>query len=94
MRQATAPLVLCVCPRSPAAIADADRRAVLDEAEQALLAATGTIPNVHTISSASLLRHYAINDYYDSQSHQVGHIPYTPEGYLAIATALVRSIYA
>jgi FkbH-like protein/FkbM family methyltransferase len=93
MDQATAPLVLCVCPSSPAAIADADRQAVLDEAEQALLAAAGTIPNVHTISSASLLRPYAVTDYYDPQSHHVGHIPYTPEGYAAIGTALVRSIY-
>ena len=92
MNQAAAPLVLCLCPRSPAATAAADRQAVLDEAEQALLAAVGTIPNVHTISSASLMRHYAVKDYHDPQSHHLGHIPYTSEGYAAIGTALVRSI--
>ena len=94
MNQSTAPLVLCVCPRTPAAAADAAQQAVLDEAEQTLLAAAGTIANVHTIGSASLLRHYAINDYYDPHSHHVGHIPYTPEGYAAIGTALVRTIYS
>jgi len=92
MNQAAAPLVLCLCPRFPAATAAADRQAVLDEAEQALLAAVGTIPNVHTISSASLMRHYAVKDYHDPQSHHLGHIPYTSEGYAAIGTALVRSI--
>ena len=92
MNHAAAPLVLCLCPRAPAATGGADRQAVLDEAEQALLAAVGTIPNVHTISSASLMRHYAVKDYHDPQSHHLGHIPYTSEGYAAIGTALVRSI--
>jgi FkbH-like protein/FkbM family methyltransferase len=93
MNEATAPLVLCVCPRTPAAAADADQQAALDDAEQTLLSAAGTIPNVHTIGSASLLRHYPIKDYYDPHSHHAGHIPYTPEGYAAIGTALIRTIY-
>ena len=51
------------------------------------------IANVHIISSASLLRRYPVNDYYDPHSHHVGHIPYTPECYAAIGTALVRTIF-
>ena len=93
MNQATVPLVLCFCPRTPAAEADAELKAALDDAEQTLLSEAGTIANVHTISSASLLRHYPVNDYYDPHSHHVGHIPYTPECYAAIGTALVRTIF-
>ena len=52
-----------------------------------------TIPNVHSIGSASLLQRYPVEDYYDPHSHQAGHIPYTPECYAAIGTALVRAIF-
>jgi len=93
MHQTTVPLVLCICPRSPAAEADAPLKAALQEAEEILLSEAGTIANVHTISSASLLRQYPVNDYYDSHSHHIGHIPYTPECYAGIATALVRTIF-
>jgi FkbH-like protein/FkbM family methyltransferase len=93
MNQATAPMVLCVCPRTPAAEADAELKAALNDAEQALLSEAGDIANLHTISSASLLRRYPVNDYYDPHSHHAGHIPYTPECYAAIGTALVRAIF-
>jgi FkbH-like protein/FkbM family methyltransferase len=93
MSQATAPLVLCVCPRTPAAAADPGVQAALNDVEETLLSAAGTIPNVHAIGSASLLRHYPVSDYYDLHSHHVGHIPYTPEGYAAIGTALFRAIH-
>lgn len=93
MNQATVPLVLCLCPRTPAAEVDAPLKAALNDAEEALLSEAGTIANVHTISSASPLRHYPVNDYYDPHSHHVGHIPYTPECYAAIGTALVRTIF-
>jgi FkbH-like protein/FkbM family methyltransferase len=93
MNQATAPLVLCFGPRTPAAEADAELKAALNDAEEALLGEAGRITNVHTISSASPLRRYPVNDYYDPHSHHVGHIPYTPECYAAIGTALVRTIF-
>lgn len=93
MNQAKVPLVLCICPRSPAAEANRELTAALTDAEDALLSEAGTIANVHTISSASLWRQYPVNDYYDSQTHHLAHILYTPEGYTAIATALVRTIF-
>ncbi|HME62727.1 MAG TPA: HAD-IIIC family phosphatase, partial [Candidatus Binatia bacterium] len=93
MNQTTVPLVLCFCPRTPAAETEAELKAALNDAEEVLLSEAGTIANVHTISSASLLRQYPVNDYYDSHSHHIGHIPYTPECYAAISTALVRTIY-
>jgi FkbH-like protein/FkbM family methyltransferase len=93
MNQATVSLVLCFCPRTPAAEADAELKAVLNDAEQTLLSEAGKIANVHTMSSASLLRRYPVNDYYDPHSHHVGHIPYTSECYAAIGTALVRTLF-
>jgi HAD superfamily phosphatase (TIGR01681 family) len=93
MEQASVPLVLCICPRSPTAEIDVNLSAALKDAEQALLEEASRILKVHTISSASLLRQYPVKDYYDSHSHYVGHIPYTPDCYAAIGTALVRTIF-
>jgi len=95
MNQATAPLVLCVCPRTPtpALETDAELKAVLDAAEQTLLSEAGAIANVHTIGSAAMLRRYPVNEYYDPHSDQLGHIPYTAPGYAGVGTALFRAIY-
>jgi len=93
MRQAAAPLVLCVCPRTPAAEADPELKSVLKDAEEALLSEARKIASVHTVGSASPLQRYPIDDYYDPESHRLGHIPYTPACYAAIGTALVRAIF-
>jgi len=93
MNQAAVPLVLFFCPRTPAAEADAELKAALSDAEESLLSEAARIANVHTISSAALLQRYPVNDYYDPHSHHAGHIPYTPECYAAIATALVRTLF-
>ena len=66
-------------------------KAALDDAEQTLLSEAGAIANVHAIGSAAPLRRYPVSDYYDPHSHQLGHVPYTPECYAAIGTALVRT---
>src|SRR5262249_43944856 len=93
MNQTTVPLVLCLCPRTPAAGTDAELKAALNDAEEALLSEAGRIANVHTISSAAPLERYRVDDYYDPHSHHAGQIPYTPECYAAIGTAVVRTVF-
>ena len=93
MDRAAVPLVLCVSPRTPAAEADTELTAALDDAERTLLSEAASIASVHAIGSASPLRRYPVEDYYDAHSHQVGHVPYTPECYAAIGTALVRTLF-
>ena len=87
------PLVLCVSPRSPKAEIDAELKATLDAAEHALMSDARQVPNVYVIGSETWSQRYPVKDYYDSLSHQLGHIPYTPEGYAAIGTALVRTFH-
>ena len=93
MSQSTVPLVLCFCPRTPAAETDTELKATLNDAEEALSSEAGAIANVHIISSASSLRRHPVTDYYDPHSHEIAHIPYTSECYAAIGTALVRTIF-
>src|SRR5206468_7165132 len=83
MERGTAPLILCCTPC----------QAGLKEIEEALLSEAAKLPNVHTISSASLLQRYPVKECYDPHTNQAGHIPYTAEGYAAVGTTLVRTIF-
>ena len=91
--QTSAPLVLCFCPASPAAEANAELKAAIVDAERELLLRTSTWAGVSTIGSEALLRRYPVAEYYDIHSHQLGDIPYTPECFAAIGTALFRTIF-
>jgi FkbH-like protein/FkbM family methyltransferase len=92
MQPESAPVVLCVAPRTLAAADDAELNAALDGAEERLLADAGTVPNVHTIRSAAVRERYPVKDYSDPHGRHIAHIPYTTEGYAAIGTSLFRAI--
>lgn len=91
--QTSAPLVLCFCPPSPAAKANAELQAAIGDAERELLLRTSTLAGVSTIDSETLLRRYPVEEYYDVDGHQLGDIPYTAECYAAVGTALFRTIF-
>ena len=91
--QTPAPLVLCFCPASPAVEANAELKVALGDAERELLSRAGTLASVSAIGSESLSRRYPVAEYYDVHGHQLGDIPYTPECYAAIGTALFRTIF-
>ena len=94
MRHSKVPLLLGFCPASAAVRTDPALKASLEAAEERLATEVSQIADVHTIRSASLLARYQREDYADPHSHQLGHIPYTPEGYAAIGTALFRALFS
>jgi FkbH-like protein/FkbM family methyltransferase len=89
----SAPLVLCFCPASPAVETNAELKAAVVDAERELLLRANRFAGVSTIGSEALLRRYPVAEYYDIHSHELGDIPYTPECYAAIGTALFRTIF-
>ncbi len=93
MPHSAAPMLLCVCPRSPEAGNRAGLNEALDSGEQKLLSSAANIANVHCIHSRAILNRYPVRDYYDRHSHQLGHVPYTVEGYAAIGTTLFQKIF-
>jgi FkbH-like protein/FkbM family methyltransferase len=94
MQRATVPLVLCICPRNPAALAArAPPAGAVEDAERALLLEAGAISNVHVLAPDVLARQYPIGNVHDPESATAGHVPYTPEGYAALGTALMRTLY-
>jgi len=91
--QTRVPLVLCICPASPAVEADAELKNMLVEAERELFSTVRALTGVSAIGSEELLQRYPVVEYYDTESHQLGDIPYTPECYAAVGTALFRTIF-
>jgi FkbH-like protein/FkbM family methyltransferase len=85
----TAPLILAVAPRLPGA-----SDATLDSAEQLLLARATHHPHIRSIGSREMLAHHPVRELHDTHSHQLGHMPFTQEGYAAIGTALFRAIFS
>lgn len=91
--QTSVPLILCFCPASPAVKGDAAMKAAVREAEREVLSQAGSLAGVFTIGSESLLSRYPVAEYYDIHGHHLGDIPYTPQCYAAIGTAMFRTIF-
>jgi FkbH-like protein/FkbM family methyltransferase len=89
MAQSAVPMVLCICPRSR----EAGHNEALDAVEKELLSRTKKIANVHSISSRSILDRHPLPEYHDPLGDQLGHVPYTAEGYVAIGTTLFQTIF-
>jgi FkbH-like protein/FkbM family methyltransferase len=92
VESASAPLILAIAPRS-SSVADASAQEALDAAENRVIARAGRHHQVRSIGSQAILAGYRVRHLHDPHSRQLGHMPYTPDGYAAIGTALSRAIY-
>jgi FkbH-like protein len=92
-RSAT-PILVCICPASPAAAADITQAALFQESEQRLSADLEAVAGMYVVTSAELASLYPVKEYYDAYTDQAGHIPYTSSFFTGLATMLARKIYA
>ncbi len=76
---ATSPILVCICPPSE---------------DNALLEPLERDPRIRVLSSARLLELYPVANYYDRAADQLGHMPYTPEAYAVLGTAIARAFQA
>ncbi len=84
MDRSTSPMILCVAPSEGTSFAEVERK---------LSERTSQIRNVQWIGSDSILARYPVEHRHDAQSHGLAHIPYTPEGYASLGTALFRHLF-
>src|SRR5579863_2869632 len=80
----SAPLILAICPSAPA----------YDAAAAAIGAGLADLSSVHVLTAAEILALYPVADVYDPHANQLGHLPYTPLFFAALATAIARRIHA
>ena len=87
-RSFSSPILLSVCPSSPGFPEPAA------EMERILFAGVSDLPGVHTLSPAEIAALYPVANPHDPHADQLGHIPYTPEYFAALGTAIARRIHA
>jgi FkbH-like protein len=84
-----APLIVVVCPPSPGRDAGFEARlAGLREAVSDLTS------GVHLITPSDVQTLYPVAEIHDPHGEQLGHLPYTPAYFVALATAVARRIHA
>src|SRR5215472_10959867 len=77
-----APLILVFCPP------------VWQAAEAIVRAGVAELAAVHIIESCKIQGLYPVAEIHDPHANELGHLPYTPEFFVALATAVARKIHA
>ncbi len=91
--RSSTPLIVAVCPDSPAARGDRDRRGPLEESVVRILDGLADAPGVSVVGPADLAI-YQIDEDHDPRRDRLGHIPYTPSAFAALGTVLARRVHA
>ena len=88
-----APLIVAICPASPAFLSEPARAAFLARMEECLAAAAG-LRGVHLVTLAEMDQLYSVAAPHDPHGDELGRLPYTPVYFAALATLLARRIHA
>jgi FkbH-like protein len=78
----SAPLILAICPPAE------------ETAERIVRDGVADLPAVHVITPGEVESLYPVDEVYDPHAEELGHLPYTPEYFVALATAIARKIHA
>ena len=82
------PLILVICPATP------EHAAGFEQAERSLRAGIADLPAVHVVDPMSVESWYPVAATHDPHGDELGHLPYTPEYFVAAGTAIARKIHA
>jgi amino acid adenylation domain-containing protein/FkbH-like protein len=88
--RSAAPYLICSCPASN----DSPIASQIQSLEGSLTAQLAPLAGVHILTSTDLMRCYPVVDSYDPSGEELGHIPYTPQFFTAVATAITRKFHA
>ncbi|HEY9909108.1 MAG TPA: HAD-IIIC family phosphatase [Thermosynechococcaceae cyanobacterium] len=91
--RSSTPYLVCLCPDSPSAKVEPNWHSFTHHLENRLVAELGGISGLYLVREADL-ELYPTPTYYDSERDKLGHIPFTPVYFSALATLLARRIYA
>ena len=93
MARSSTPLIVAFCPNSPVALIGPASRKAYARIEDEVATALDGIPDLYLVRPEDF-RNYPVDDIYDLQRDQLGHIPYTPIFYAVLGTILARKIHA
>jgi FkbH-like protein len=78
----SAPLILAICPPTP------KHEATVEKAERMVREGTADLAAVHLVTPEPVV------EAHDPHGDELGHVPYTPVFFVALATAIARKIHA
>ena len=78
----SAPLIVAICPPTP------ERAAAVEGAERIVREGTADLAGVHLVAPEP------VAETHDAHGDALGHVPYTPVFFVALATAIARRIHA
>ncbi|MBZ5625043.1 MAG: HAD-IIIC family phosphatase [Acidobacteriia bacterium] len=84
----SAPLILAICPATP------EHEAEVEAPLRMLREGTAGLHAVEIMTAAELLSLYPVEEVHDRHGDELGHLPYSPPFFAALATAVARKIHA
>jgi FkbH-like protein len=84
----SAPLILAICPPTPKHAGE------FEKTERVLHEGVRDVAPVHWIAPADFDALYPVAERHDPHADELGHLPYTPVFFVALATAIARKIHA
>jgi FkbH-like protein len=91
---ASTPYILCLCPAAVTPLDEVEEKTLFQQIEAEIITELTGLKGLHVIQAQEVLTLYHVEEYYDLQRDQLGHIPFTSEFFTALGTAIARKIYA
>ncbi|HVU99840.1 MAG TPA: amino acid adenylation domain-containing protein, partial [Verrucomicrobiae bacterium] len=92
--RSSVPWLVCICPPSPNFRTAAGAAEFLSSLEELITSSLATAPGVYLLSSREMRDWYPVENYYDAAGDDLGHVPYTPVFFTALATGIIRKYHA
>ncbi|EAZ87975.1 condensation domain-containing protein, partial [Crocosphaera chwakensis] len=89
-RTSQASLIVVLCPSQPNL--EPEKQLILKQSESLIISQLKQLRQINLITSQDIATTYPVSNYYDKNSDEIGHIPYTNLFYTALGTATARKI--
>lgn len=93
-RQHPTPTIVCLCPPSEAAAAQADKADLIRRLEEVIAARLIRLKEVSVLRHEEVSGLYAVRQVNDARADELGHLPYTAEFFTALGTAIARRVFS
>jgi len=92
-RRSNVPILVALLASSPLRLAEPDKARVDQSIHSLIAEELRALDGVHVVAE-EIARLYPVADYYDGHGDHLGHVPYTPDYFAAVSTALARRLHA
>ncbi len=88
------PFLVCLCAASDEFRRDEERAGAEARLERLIMEGVAAQSSIHVVPSGEISVLYPVADYSDTHGEHLGHVPYTPAYFAALATMMARKIHA